>query len=61
MVNPVDRQAAQSVTDTAARPLPGGILVGYRTRHSPRYFWPWLFIGLGAGFILMAFIAALGK
>jgi hypothetical protein len=24
-------------------------------------FWAWLVIGIGAGFILMAFIAAIGK
>jgi hypothetical protein len=24
-------------------------------------FWPWLLIGVGAGFILMAFISAIGK
>ena len=41
--------------------FPGGIIVGMGLGFLLDDFWPWLLIGIGAGFILMAFIAALGK
>jgi hypothetical protein len=39
----------------------GGIVVGIGLGILLDDFFAWLLIGLGAGFILMAFIAALGK
>jgi hypothetical protein len=41
--------------------FPGGIMVGIGLGILLDDFWAWLLIGLGAGFILMAFIAAIGK
>ena len=41
--------------------LIGGILVGLGLGILLDDFFAWLFIGIGAGFILMGFIAALGK
>lgn len=39
----------------------GGIVVGVGLGILLGDFWSWLLIGTGAGFILMAFIAAVGK
>jgi hypothetical protein len=39
----------------------GGIVVGIGLGILLGDFWSWLLIGTGAGFILMAFIAAVGK
>ena len=41
--------------------FPGGILVGIGLGILLDDFWAWLFIGVGAGFILMAFIAAIAS
>jgi len=41
--------------------LPGAVLVGIGLGVLLGDFWAWLLIGLGAGFVLMAFISALGK
>jgi len=41
--------------------LIGGVLVGFGLGILLDDFFAWLVIGVGAGFILMGFIAALGK
>jgi hypothetical protein len=41
--------------------MPGGILLGIGLGILLGNFGAWLLIGLGAGFVLMGFIAALGK
>jgi hypothetical protein len=41
--------------------FPGGIVLGIGLGILLDDFWAWLLIGIGAGFILMAFIAAIGK
>jgi hypothetical protein len=41
--------------------LVGGIVVGIGLGIMLGDFFAWLLIGIGAGFILMAFISALGK
>ncbi len=62
MTNSVDRRAAPGRGYSYGGPaLVGGILVGIGLGVLLDDFWPWLLIGIGAGFILMAFIAAIGK
>jgi len=39
----------------------GGIIIGAGLGILLGGFWAWLLIGLGAGFVLMSFIAAIGK
>ena len=41
--------------------FPGGILVGLGLGILFDDFWAWLFIGVGAGFILMSLIAAIAS
>jgi len=62
VTNSVDRRAASGRGYSYGGPaLPGGIIVGIGLGILLDDFWAWLVIGIGAGFILMAFIAALGK
>ena len=58
----VDRRAASGRGYSYGGPaLVGGIIVGIGLGVLLDDFWAWLLIGIGAGFILMAFIAAIGK
>jgi hypothetical protein len=58
----VDRAAAPGRGYTYGGPaFVGGILAGIGLGILLGDFGAWLLIGVGAGFILMAFIAALGK
>jgi hypothetical protein len=58
----VDRRAASGRGYSYGGPaLIGGIIVGIGLGVLLDDFWAWLLIGIGAGFILMAFIAAIGK
>jgi hypothetical protein len=41
--------------------FPGGIIAGIGIGILTDDFWGWLLVGLGAGFILMGFIAALAR
>ena len=62
MTNSVDRRPASGRGYSYGGPaFPGGIIVGIGLGILLDDFWAWLLIGIGAGFILMAFIAALGK
>ena len=62
MTNSADRRSASGRGYSYGGPaLPGGIVVGIGLGILLDDFWAWLLIGIGAGFILMAFIAALGK
>jgi hypothetical protein len=62
MTNSVDRGRKQPAGYRYGSPaLPGGIVVGIGLGILLDDFWAWLLIGVGAGFILMAFIAAIGK
>jgi hypothetical protein len=62
MMNSVDRRAASGRGYSYGGPaLVGGIIVGIGLGVLFDDFWAWLVIGIGAGFILMAFIAAIGK
>jgi hypothetical protein len=62
MTNSVDRGRKQPADYRYGGPaLPGGIVVGIGLGILLDDFWAWLLIGVGAGFILMAFIAAIGK
>jgi F0F1-type ATP synthase assembly protein I len=62
MMNSVDRRAASGRGYSYGGPaLVGGVIVGIGLGVLLDDFWPWLLIGIGAGFILMAFIAAIGK
>ena len=62
MTNSADRRNASGRGYSYGGPaLPGGIIVGIGLGILLDDFWAWLLVGIGAGFILMAFIAALGK
>ncbi|HEY7793438.1 MAG TPA: hypothetical protein VIA10_05470 [Gaiellaceae bacterium] len=62
MTTSADRAAASGRGYTYGGPaFVGGILVGMGLGILLGDFGAWLLIGVGAGFILMAFIAALGK
>jgi hypothetical protein len=62
MTNMVDRRAASGRGYSYGGPaFVGGIFVGVGLGILLDDFWAWLLIGIGAGLILMAFIAALGK
>jgi hypothetical protein len=62
VTNSVDRRSASGRGYSYGGPaLPGGIIVGIGLGILLDDFWAWLLIGIGAGFILMALIAALGK
>jgi hypothetical protein len=41
--------------------LPGGFILGIGLGILLDDFWAWLLIGIGAGFVLMAFIAAIAS
>jgi hypothetical protein len=59
MTNSVDRRSRGYSYGGPA--FPGGIILGIGLGILLDDFWAWLLIGIGAGFILMAFIAAIGK
>jgi hypothetical protein len=62
MTNSGDRGRKQPAGYRYGGPaFPGGIVVGIGLGILLDDFWAWLLIGVGAGFILMAFIAAIGK
>ena len=62
MTNSVDRRAASGRGYTYGGPaFVGGIVVGIGLGILLDDFFAWLLIGVGAGFLRMAFIAAIGK
>ena len=62
MTNSVDRRAASGRGYTYGGPaFVGGIVVGIGLGILFDDFFAWLLIGVGAGFILMGLIAAIGK
>jgi hypothetical protein len=62
VTNSVDRRSASGRGYSYGGPaLPGGIIVGIGLGILLDDFWARLLIGIGAGFIPMALIAALGK
>jgi hypothetical protein len=62
MTNMVDRRAASGRGYSYGGPaFVGGIFVGVGLGILLDDRWAWLLIGIGAGLILMAFIAAFGK
>jgi hypothetical protein len=61
MADSVDRAPSSRGYTYGGPAFPGGILVGIGLGILLGDFAAWFLIGLGASFILMAFIAALGK
>jgi hypothetical protein len=62
MTDSVDRAASPGRGYSYGGPaFVGGIVVGVGLGILLGDFWAWFLIGIGAGFILLAFVAALGK